>query len=309
MNLQAAQSTGAYVPYRPVKELCLALAAVTLLTVLLAVLFSSPDERPSTIAQWARRDPIGFLTTATYELSGSSATAEYGPPYDHGSEGEQAGFLRPQKWLGVGYPIDTARDFVLGPLRSIPDRTLHSYIARFLRVSLAAKEDGLKGFEEELRHVSVAKDGSIPFRAGFYEHVDSIMQALLAFAQSGGLEGYLLAGQGNGYLRTDDTKPLLFMSDGGVLQARAARERLLDDKWPTMSETGGYPGLPWLWPLAVWYRIEPFKGSPNVDLLVMLVMAVLSLLFISIPFLPGIRDVPRALPLHRLIWRTRSTSA
>jgi hypothetical protein len=32
-------------------------------------------------------------------------------------------------------------------------------------------------------------------------------------------------------------------------------------------------------------------------------MGVLSLLFILIPFLPGIRDIPRILPLHRLIWR------
>ena len=35
----------------------------------------------------------------------------------------------------------------------------------------------------------------------------------------------------------------------------------------------------------------------------MLVMAVLSLAFICIPFLPIVRDVPGWIPLHRLIWR------
>jgi hypothetical protein len=35
----------------------------------------------------------------------------------------------------------------------------------------------------------------------------------------------------------------------------------------------------------------------------MLVMGVLSLAFICIPFLPGIRGLPRRIPIYRLIWR------
>jgi hypothetical protein len=35
----------------------------------------------------------------------------------------------------------------------------------------------------------------------------------------------------------------------------------------------------------------------------MLVMSVLSLAFVCIPFIPGVRDLPRAIPIYRLIWR------
>jgi hypothetical protein len=35
------------------------------------------------------------------------------------------------------------------------------------------------------------------------------------------------------------------------------------------------------------------------------VMGVLSLAFILIPFLPGVRDVPRRIPIYKLIWRDR----
>ena len=32
-------------------------------------------------------------------------------------------------------------------------------------------------------------------------------------------------------------------------------------------------------------------------------MGVLSLAFILIPFLPGVRDLPRRIPIYKLIWR------
>ena len=35
----------------------------------------------------------------------------------------------------------------------------------------------------------------------------------------------------------------------------------------------------------------------------MAVMGVLSLAFILIPFIPGVRDLPRWIPIYRLIWR------
>jgi hypothetical protein len=35
----------------------------------------------------------------------------------------------------------------------------------------------------------------------------------------------------------------------------------------------------------------------------MAMMGVLSLAFILVPFLPGIRDLPGRIPVHELIWR------
>jgi hypothetical protein len=61
----------------------IAVAAVTVLVLLLSALFSSPDVKPVTIQGWARAAPKDFLTTALSELDGTSGVATYGPPYDN----------------------------------------------------------------------------------------------------------------------------------------------------------------------------------------------------------------------------------
>jgi hypothetical protein len=99
------------------------------------------------------------------------------------------------------------------------------------------------------------------------------------------------------------TKPLLFMADGKLLEQRAEAGHLLGKQWGMMNETGSYPGQSWLWLYTLWYQIKPFSTSGNADILVVMVMAVLSLAFILVPFLPIIRSIPRWVPLHRLIWR------
>jgi hypothetical protein len=127
------------------------------------------------------------------------------------------------------------------------------------------------------------------------------MNSLLGLAQSGGLDGDLLTSRQ--FFQTDYTKPLLFMNDGGPLKTRAEEQHLLGTQWGMMNETGSYPGQVWLWLYTLWYQVEPFKASTNADILVMLVMGLLSLAFICIPFIPGIRSLPRKIPIYRLIWR------
>ena len=80
-------------------------------------------------------------------------------------------------------------------------------------------------------------------------------------------------------------------------------QHLLGTQWGMMNETGSYPGQVWLWLYTFWYQIEPFKSSDNADALVWMIMAVLSLGFVLIPFIPGVRSIPRAIPIYRLIWR------
>jgi hypothetical protein len=286
---------------RPFARLIVALGVVLALSVALAVLFSSPDDRPITIRRWSREDPVGFLTTAVAELGQTSETAEYGPPYDHGGSGQHAAFLHPQSWLGVSEPIDTAEDYVIGPLRSIPDPLLQAQISDYLHVGRNLKVDGLESTERALAKASVGSDRSVTIPPGEYENVDNMMKALLAMAQSGGLDGYLLSDRG--IFQTDYTKPLLLIADGGVLGRRAVRQQLPAHQWAMMDETGSYPGLPELWPYAFWYEIEPFRASANADILVWLVMAIFVLAFICVPLLPGVRSIPRLIPVHRLIWR------
>jgi hypothetical protein len=70
-----------------------------------------------------------------------------------------------------------------------------------------------------------------------------------------------------------------------------------------MNETGNYPGQPWMWLYTFWYQIEPFSSSGNADALVWGLMMVLSAALVLVPFIPGLRSIPRWIPVHRLIWR------
>ena len=115
----AREWKGAYRPYDILREASIALGVVLALAVVLTLLFSSPDLKPSTIQTWSRGDPVDFVTTATTELDGSSGTGGYGPPYNHAADGQHIAFIYLAKWLGVSHPINSAQDFVLAPLRSI----------------------------------------------------------------------------------------------------------------------------------------------------------------------------------------------
>ncbi len=301
-EVEAASWKGAYAPYDLVKELFIALAVVTLLAILLTVLFSSPDDRPSTIAQWSRGTPVDFLSTAAAELNGASDTAEYGPPYNHNGSGQHAAFLYPQKWLGVSHPIDTAQDYVIDPLSTIPGNpALQSAIATYQAAPAKTRAGWGEAYAAALEKATTGPNGSVKVPAGEYGPVPTMLSGLLGLAQSGGLDGDLLTSRQ--FYQTDYTKPLLLMADGGVLEKRAEAQHLLGDQWGMMNETGSYPGQVWLWLYTLWYQVEPFKASENADILVMLVMAVLSLAFILVPLIPGVRSIPRWIPVYRLIWR------
>jgi hypothetical protein len=78
-----------------------------------------------------------------------------------------------------------------------------------------------------------------------------------------------------------------------------------------MNETGQYPGQTWLWLLSFWYQVPPFTSDTgflglnggNADLGIIIIMTALTILLAMAPFIPVLRDIPRWLPLHRLIWR------
>jgi hypothetical protein len=296
------QWTGAYRPYDILKEATIALGVVLALVLLLTILFSSPDLRPSTIKSWARGDPVDFVSTAATELDGSSTLGSYGPPYNHASAGQHIGFIHLAKWFGVSHPINTAEDFVLAPLRSLPGQpALQSAITTYETASAATKTRWTSSYETALTKASTSAGGGISVKPGQYGPLPRIMGSLLTFAQSGGLDGALLTSRQ--FYQTDYTDPLLFMADGAVLSNRAQQQHLLGTQWGLMNETGSYPGQVWLWLYTFWYQIKPFSTSANADILVLGLMGALTIGLILIPFIPGLRDLPRRVPIYKLIWR------
>jgi hypothetical protein len=308
---------GRYYPYDLVKELCIAVGVIALLAVLLTVLFSSPDDKPSTIAQWSQQKPADFVTAAVKELDGASGTAEYGPPYNHNSHSVQHFvFLHPQRWLGVSHPIDTEKEFVVGPLETVPgDAALTAALAQYKAAPEKQKKEWAEAYAKPLEETATAEEEKktppgtvsesnglvIVKTSGNAGPVPVMMGSLLALAKSGGVDGSLLTSKQ--FFQTDYTKPLLFMADGGLLGERAEGQHLLGRQWGLMNETGSYPGQPWLWLYALWYQVEPMKTSPNADIQVLLIMSLLSLAFICIPFIPGLNALPRKIPIYKLIWK------
>ena len=298
------------VPYDLLKEITIALVAIAALTLVLAAAFSSPDVAPITIATWAQADPVDFVTTATKELSGSTTSAGYGAPYNNGGGEQSWGPIAPQKWFGQRIPVDSANAFVLQPLAyaSVGNADLGNALGVWKAAGADQQAKWLTAYTDALGKATVA-DGKVTVATGDYGPLTTMMNGLLGVAQSGGLDGLLLS---NGrFYQTDYTQGLLFIGDSGYLAGLATTANLSGSQWGMMNETGQYPGQSWLWLYTMWYQVWPFTSSTgflglsahNADLGVVFLMGVLTVALALVPFIPGLRDIPRWLPIHRLIWR------
>jgi hypothetical protein len=294
--------TGDYVPYDIVKEAFVALLAVSVLVVLLAVVFSSPDKHAVTLKSWSTADPVDFAQTAITQLDGSSPVATYGPPYNSTAGAAQhMGFFEPAQWLGVHQPIDTAKDFVIDPLRALPDNShVQDAVTQYQSASPAQQQAWTAAYEKAVAKAT-ASGSTLYVPAGDFGPVGTMIGGLTAMAQSGALDGTLLS-QGQFY-NTNYTKPLLFIASGNYLNDLAGQQHLQGTQWGMMNETGNYPGQAWLWLYTMWYQVAPMNTSSNADLEVWAIMMVLTLGLIFLPFIPVLRSIPRWTRVYKLIWR------
>ena len=287
--------------YDLIKEFVVALVVVTLLTVLLAAVFSSPDAAGVTLQRWARATPNDFVATAASELDGSSATASYGPPYNHAGPGQSIGPIHLQRWIGVHIPVDAAGDFVLSPLHTVRgDPAVAAALQAFTAASADQRQKWASNYTAALGAV---RDGDpAKVAAGDYGPVPTMTASLLTLAQSGALDTQLV-NSGAGFYQDDYTRPLLFLADGSYLSSLAQQQHLAGNQWGMMNETGNFPGQAWLWLYTFWYQVSPFDHTANGDALIWGIMLILSLALVLVPFIPVVRSIPRLVPIYRLIWR------
>ena len=152
-----------------------------------------------------------------------------------------------------------------------------------------------RGDEREVRQrrpvVPAANDGPVP----------ALLAGELTLARSGALDTDLLSQQP--FYGTNFTKPLLFIEDGSYFSDQAQAMGLTGSQWGVMNETGSYPGQPWLWLYTLWYQIPGWTNSANIDMIAVYMTGMATVLLLCIPFIPGLRDIPRLIPVHKLIWR------
>jgi hypothetical protein len=194
---------------------------------------------------------------------------------------------------------------VLTPLASLAPTTpaLKAALATYSAASPAQQDKWATAY------ANATQPGAkkVPFSSGQLRlpaagPVPVMMRYELAMARSGSLDADLLAQ--NQFYGTNYTKPLLFIADGSYYANKATAMHLTGDQWGVMNETGSYPGQPWLWLYQAWYHISPFQNSASVDVWAVYLTGLATLLLLLVPFIPGLRDVPRAIPVYRLIWRS-----
>ena len=286
-------------PYDLVKEFVVALLVVLGLTIVLAAVFSSPDEKAITLQSWAKTAPNDVVATAAGELAGTTTSATYGAPYNTNAEGQVLGPLKLQKWAGVTTPVNSAQDLVLKPLAQLQGSPLLTLA--LVRWQNASPEQQTKWATDYSDALAKAPDGNPAAVApGAYGPVPTLAAAYLQQAQAGGLDGALAE---PGFYGGNSTKALLLLADGTYLEDQARARNLGGDQWGMMNETGNYPGQPWLWLYTFWYQVPPFATSDNADAQVWALMAVLSLGLLLLPFIPGLRSLPKYLGVYKLIWR------
>jgi len=289
-------------PYDLVKEGLIGLLVVGVLVVGLSAALSSPDDPPLTVQHVAATAPLLFLQTALGELNGTDSIDSYGPPYNSGSGSVQSlGPVSFQRLAGVHIPIDTAQDMVLGPLRRVAQLELS--VAAALRTfdgATPARQAAWEAAYGAALAKARVQGTTVQIPAGAYGPVGPMLAGLRDLGRSGLLEPAV--DNSPRIYSTDNTRSILFLQSA-ALPAQAARFHLIGSQWGMMNETGNYPGQAWLWLYTLGYQVPAYASSPNADALVMATIAVLTLVLLLLPWIPGLNRLPRLLGVYRLIWR------
>jgi hypothetical protein len=234
-------------PYDLIREVVIVGSVLLVIVLVFSALFGSADERPLTLQSVAQSDPAGFVTVSLSELDGSSAIANYGPPYNTGTGSVQ--YLGPvslQQLGGARLSLDTAQVYVFGPLGTIRSTEVQNAVKTFQAASGQQQTTWETNYGDALaKNTNEALDanGNLVLPTGEYGPLPVMFNSLLGIARSGALDGILLA---NGkFYQTDYTNPLLFLNES-ALPDQASSEHLLGNQWGMMNETGAYPGQAWL---------------------------------------------------------------
>ena len=270
-------------------------------------------------------DPNGgamdFVATVVTELDGSSGTAGYGPPYNETQDASQViGPFSPtaiaHSLVGLTLPVNTANDFVLAPLSQVVAPydpavavAVHVYESAGGSLQEGVSADQLvsdrqsawlAAYTTALAKATIS-NGQITIAPGNYGPVPVLVQAELTMARNGALDNYLLSSSNQ--IQTDPTKATLFYSDGALWGTIATAQGISGDQWGVMNELWNFPGQFWLILYAIPYHIPSIADSSAADLWVVILVVIAALLQLFLPWIPVLRDIPRAIPLYKVIYR------
>ena len=294
------------------KEGAIALVIVTVLVGALAAIFSSPDDPQLTFKGWAQSNPNNLHATIVTELDGSSGTATYGPPYNNASDGLSVGPIAMQKWMGVTHPINAADDFVIKPLESqnMSD-SVKTAVDQWNAATPDQQTQWASNYDTALNDAAGANGDPAKVPTGDYGPTPVLAQAVVDMAKTGAYDGAIMQGQ---FFPTDQTKQMMLMGDGAYMDDLATTDNLQGNTWGMVNEAGSWPGQMWLAPFSFWYQLPMFNNedpnntfaqtlTDNADAIIFSIMMLVVLIFVFVPFVPGLRSIPRWIPISRLVWK------
>ncbi len=287
--------------YDLIREGAIAVVVVALLVLAVNVLFGAPLVHGVSFQSWANADPKDFVATTITELAGTSETATYGPPYNNQTgQLQNLGPIAPQKWIGVRMPVNPPVDFVVKPLASAA--LLNPDVRQALDTWNGASDSQRQTWSTNAVSSTVDIQGTTVTLSG---HGDTgpypaMMSGMLALAQGGALTSQTIDDPERGY-SSNYTKSLLYIADGNYLGDIANKYNLQGEQWGVMNEIGSWPGQPWLWWYTMWYNV-PFWSKNGSDILAVATALPVIALVLFLPFIPGLRSLPRGLRLYKRMW-------
>jgi len=292
--------------YDLIKEMLIALGIMGALVLLLAGIFSTPDVPSLTAKQVVSQAPQLLIQNALNDLSGQDAVSTYGPPYNNTSGASQSlAGLSPQAWAGAQIPVNSAEDNVIGPLTkaAVINPALASSLAIWTHTSAKQQNDWVTHVDAIVAKAQL-NNGVLVLPSGnaaAYGPLPTMLNNYLALARSGLLESSI-DGANGAMPVMDRTKSLLLLQEDPDA-TYANQLNMTGNQWGIIKETGNYPGAVWLWFYTLLYQIPPYSGSSSADLAVVTTVGVVTIILMLLPFIPGLRSIPKWLGVYKIVWR------
>lgn len=290
--------------YDLIKEMYIALGVIGVLVILLAAIFSTPDVPALTAKQVATQAPKLLIQMALDDLSQQDPISTYGPPYNNNGQAQSLGPISPETWAGVQIPITSDQVEIIAPLQkyAIVNPTIAPVLNAWSSANSKQKTAWINNVTNQLDKAQMVNGQLVlPRTTADYGPVSKLLNTYLGLARSGMLED-AIDGTNSSMPAVNRTKSLLLLQDKPAGQY-AQQLNMTGGQWGIIKETGNYPGAVWLWFYTLLYQIPPYNNSSSADLLVVLTVLAVTLIWIFLPFIPGLRSIPRGLKVYRLIWR------
>ena len=323
-------------PYDLLKEVTISGAVVGIAVIVLSLLFASPDPPPLTMQSWAKEAPKDFVTTTVSEVTDTSGSATYGPPYQSSAQDgstQSLGPISPETWLGERIPVDTFQDFVARPLLTqADDGSVRTALATWSAATSDQQTTWATAYSAAADKATFANgyDVSAGTASG---PLNAIVRAQYELAVAGGLDDALKANElkPSIWYGNNQTFPLLYFGDSGqggtgpdcisagdplpagsgcwyynqsvANTAPRFAGYLNGGTWGVMNEVGNWPGAWWLAPYSFWYQWGYGATGSAGDLYAMLAtVLVFALPMLFLPWIPGLRNIPKLTRVYRVMW-------